>query len=202
MKLGKKIAMLRKKEKITQEKMADKLGISRQTISNWELDVTKPDIEQIIKIAKMFKISIDDLLDNKTNDIMLAKIQNTEKLVNKNFKAVKYLAIIIYFILLTSSMFTIIYFATKKDFTTDYQVDFSCSSETFEVKVELIPMESVPESLRIDDGMYLQTYEKEQYEEEFHEGETYYVGKSLSDILASVREFKNFVIDYYGVTCR
>jgi len=64
MDLGKKIINLRKKEKITQEKLADIIGVTRQTISNWELNVTKPDLKQIKELSKVFHISIDELISD------------------------------------------------------------------------------------------------------------------------------------------
>lgn len=54
MELGNKIIKLRKREKLSQESLADKLNVARQTISNWELNITKPDINQIKKISKIF----------------------------------------------------------------------------------------------------------------------------------------------------
>jgi len=66
MTLGKKIIELRKKYNLTQEKLALQIGISRQTLSNWESDITSPDIIQAKKIAQIFKISLDDLTDIKT----------------------------------------------------------------------------------------------------------------------------------------
>lgn len=65
MTLGEKIIELRKKKKLTQEQLSEKLGITRQTLSNWENNTTNPDIEQAKNIAVFFKISLDDLTDNK-----------------------------------------------------------------------------------------------------------------------------------------
>lgn len=66
MNIGEKIIELRKKDNLTQEKLAEKIGISRQTVFNWENNVTSPDISQAKKIVEIFKISLDDLVDNKT----------------------------------------------------------------------------------------------------------------------------------------
>lgn len=63
MTLGEKLTTLRKKENLTQEKLAQQLGIARQTLSNWESDITAPNIVEAKKIAMIFKISLDDLLD-------------------------------------------------------------------------------------------------------------------------------------------
>ena len=87
--LGNKLVKLRKENKLSQDSLADKLGITRQTISNWELNITKPDIVQIKNISEIFNISIDELLDNNTKDIIEKKISNTEKLTNKTNKYIK-----------------------------------------------------------------------------------------------------------------
>lgn len=66
MNIGEKIIELRKKDNLTQEKLAEKIGVSRQTLSNWENNITSPDLNQAKNIVKIFKISLDDLIDNKT----------------------------------------------------------------------------------------------------------------------------------------
>lgn len=63
MAIGNNLMLARKKSGLSQEEVANKLGVSRQTISNWELDETIPDIYQTKKLAILFKISIDDLID-------------------------------------------------------------------------------------------------------------------------------------------
>ena len=65
MNISEKILMLRKKEGLSQESLAEKLNITRQTVSNWESGQTTPDIMQAKALAKIFKISLDDLTDNK-----------------------------------------------------------------------------------------------------------------------------------------
>ena len=100
MNLGKKITNLRKKEKITQEKFAELIGVTRQTISNWESNITKPDINQIKEISKIFNISIDELVDNNIRDIIEKKISKTEELTNKSTKNIKIIIITMYFIIL------------------------------------------------------------------------------------------------------
>ena len=62
MKIGNKINQLRKLSGMTQEQLAEKLNVSRQTISKWESDSTSPDLESIVKISRIFHVSLDDLL--------------------------------------------------------------------------------------------------------------------------------------------
>ena len=83
MTLGNKIVELRKKRILTQEQLSEKLGITRQTLSNWEKGITNPDIIQAKNIASFFKITLDDLTDNKL-EINCSKKNILCNLVNKN----------------------------------------------------------------------------------------------------------------------
>lgn len=65
MNINEKILLLRKKEGLSQESLAEKLNVTRQTVSNWELGQTTPDILQAKELSKIFKVSLDDLTDNK-----------------------------------------------------------------------------------------------------------------------------------------
>lgn len=82
MTLGNKIIELRKKKNLTQEQLAEKIGVTRQTLSNWEKNSTNPDIEQAKNIASFFKISLDDLTDNKL-EINCSKKNVLKNLVGK-----------------------------------------------------------------------------------------------------------------------
>ena len=83
MTLGNKIVELRKKQNLTQEQLSEKLGVTRQTLSNWEKGITNPDIIQAKNIASFFKITLDDLTDNKL-EINCSKKNILCNLVNKN----------------------------------------------------------------------------------------------------------------------
>ncbi len=62
--IGDKIKCYRKKNKMTQEQLAEKLDITRQTLSKWEVGETSPDINTSKKIAEILNVSLDELLDN------------------------------------------------------------------------------------------------------------------------------------------
>ena len=62
--IGSKLIELRKKHNFTQERLAQKVGVSRQTLSSWESDITSPTLAQANVLAKVFKISLDELADN------------------------------------------------------------------------------------------------------------------------------------------
>ena len=63
MELGKKIRQLRFKAGLTQEQLADKMGVSPQAVSKWENAVALPDITALPLLAGTFGVSIDDLFD-------------------------------------------------------------------------------------------------------------------------------------------
>lgn len=62
MKFNEKLTILRKKNGLSQECLADKLGVSRQAISRWELGSTKPDAENLLQLSNLFGVSLDYLL--------------------------------------------------------------------------------------------------------------------------------------------
>lgn len=62
MALGEKIILLRKKEGLSQEELAEKLKVSRQTVSKWEINLTTPSLEKAKILAEIFNISYDSLI--------------------------------------------------------------------------------------------------------------------------------------------
>ena len=65
MTLAEKLKFLRKQAGLSQEQLAEKLGVSRQAVTKWETDAGIPDIENVIAISALFDISIDELLSNE-----------------------------------------------------------------------------------------------------------------------------------------
>ena len=63
MSLGNHLFHARKKKGLSQEEVAEKLGISRQTVSKWETDETLPDICQSKKLAVLYGMSLDELVE-------------------------------------------------------------------------------------------------------------------------------------------
>lgn len=98
--LGEKILDLRKKNGLSQEQLGDKVNVTRQTISNWELGETSPNPEQLKLLSKALNISIDELLDNDIKNVVVEKISNTEKLAGVVLKGLKILGIIILIIII------------------------------------------------------------------------------------------------------
>lgn len=79
MALGQNILELRKKNGLSQEQLGEKVNVTRQTISNWELEETAPNPEQLKLLSKALNVSVDDLIDNDIQNVVLSKIKVTEK---------------------------------------------------------------------------------------------------------------------------
>ena len=65
MKLGKKIYQLRKLSGMTQEQLADKLNVTRQTLSKWENEASLPDVESVVRLSTLFHTSLEELLSEE-----------------------------------------------------------------------------------------------------------------------------------------
>ena len=93
LKIGEKIRELRLQHKMTQDQLADRLGVSYQSISRWENGITYPDIEFLPAIANYFSVSLDYLMGQdevekrkkikkQINNIANMKEKNTEELID------------------------------------------------------------------------------------------------------------------------
>ena len=80
MTIGEKISMLRTMGNISQEQLAEKISVSRQAVSRWEMNQATPQIEKIVQLCEFFNITTDELLKEK-NTIK----KPTKKLKNKYF---------------------------------------------------------------------------------------------------------------------
>lgn len=67
MNIGNNLFQARKKSGLSQEEVGEKLGVSRQTISKWETNETLPDIYQSKKLAKIYNLSLDKLIEFDTD---------------------------------------------------------------------------------------------------------------------------------------
>ena len=114
MKLGDNIFKLRKDCKLSQEQLAEKVDVTRQTISNWELGETSPNPEQLKLLSKALNVSIDELLNNDIKQVLVEKVNNTEKHTEIIIKILKIL-IIIFIVGFAIAIFINIMFGSKKD---------------------------------------------------------------------------------------
>ena len=79
-KIANRLVELRKKNGLSQEELANKLGISRQAVSKWERAEASPDTDNLICLAKLYGISLDDLLnsDESLEDIAFDQRMNSK----------------------------------------------------------------------------------------------------------------------------
>lgn len=81
--LGEKILKLRKKFGYSQQELADKLSITRQTISNWETGQGAPTIDKASELATIFEISLDDLVGDQVGLIVSEKKRAANRLLKQ-----------------------------------------------------------------------------------------------------------------------
>lgn len=84
MEIGKKLKNARIEAGLTQEKAAEKIDVSRQTISNWENEKSYPDIISVIALSDLYSVSLDELL--KGNQKMAEHLEESTNVVKSNKK--------------------------------------------------------------------------------------------------------------------
>ena len=125
MEFNNKLYELRKQKGLSQEELANRLNVSRQTVSKWEVGESTPDMEKLVAISELFDISLDELVLNKVSEkedasehIVKSELYSdikervlTEENKKKAKKGLKIAGIIIGAILLIDLISMIIYFA-------------------------------------------------------------------------------------------
>ena len=84
MKIGKKLKEARLMCSMTQESVAEKLNVSRQTISNWETEKFYPDILYVLQLSDLYQVSLDELL--KGDEHMIQHLEDSTNTVKSNRK--------------------------------------------------------------------------------------------------------------------
>ena len=84
MEIGKKLKKARIEAGLTQEKAAEKIDVSRQTISNWENEKSYPDIISVIALSDLYSVSLDELL--KGDQKMAEHLEESTNVVKSNKK--------------------------------------------------------------------------------------------------------------------
>lgn len=120
-----RLYQLRKQKGLSQEELANRLNVSRQTVSKWEVGDSTPDMEKLIAISDLFDVSLDKLVMGKedepqaptTTKSELVTVLNEKILTSKNKKKaktiLKIVGIIFGAILLIDVLSMIIYFAVN-----------------------------------------------------------------------------------------
>lgn len=88
MTIGEKLKELRLKNKMSQEELATKLGVTRQAVSKWEQNLALPDTNNLISIAKIFNVKVDELVNYNTelsnDNTNVDAIKNNDNSSNNN----------------------------------------------------------------------------------------------------------------------
>lgn len=120
-----RLYQLRKQKGLSQEELANRLNVSRQTVSKWEVGDSTPDMEKLIAMSDLFDVSLDKLVMGKedeekptsTTKSEFVTVLNEKVLTNKNKKSaksiLKVVGIILAAILLIDVISMIIYFAVN-----------------------------------------------------------------------------------------
>lgn len=66
--LGARLQALRRQANLSQQELAERLHVSRQSISKWELGTAKPDLDNMIRLSELFGVSLDELVLGKTQN--------------------------------------------------------------------------------------------------------------------------------------
>lgn len=136
MEIGNKILELRKKNNLSQEKLAEQVGVARQTISKWELGETSPDLKQSKKLSEIFNISLDELVNDlkKENNNENVNNTNTQKLAGVVLKILKVIGILFLVFIIVYLMIIILSFAAFNGLKNNKSVETIEQSE--EITIE------------------------------------------------------------------
>lgn len=94
MDIGSKLKNARAKSGMTQEAVAEKIGVSRQTVSNWENNKSYPDIASVINLSDLYSVSLDELL--KGDEAMLRYLEESTNNVKSRQKFTKMIQLLVY----------------------------------------------------------------------------------------------------------
>jgi len=99
MNIGQRLLELRKQKQLSQEEVAEKLNVTRQTISKWETEQSTPDFDKIIPLCELYGITADELLTGIKEENDKKNIQTLdEKIINKKRANGIGIGILLYFI--------------------------------------------------------------------------------------------------------
>lgn len=94
MEIGTKLKNARSNANLTQEDIAEKIGVSRQTVSNWENNKSYPDIISVIRLSDIYGISLDTLL--KEDENMIKHLDESTNIVKSKNRLRKLLPVLVY----------------------------------------------------------------------------------------------------------
>lgn len=101
--LGERLFKLRKDKKLSQEEVAEKLNVTRQTISKWETDQSMPDFDKVVPLCELYGITPDELFiglkkkETSKNSELVADLEEEKQKMNKKAKGIA-ISVVLYFL--------------------------------------------------------------------------------------------------------
>ena len=125
--IGSKIKAARIEKKLTQEQIAELLGVSRQTISNWENGKSYPDIISVIKMSECYDVSLDYLLKGEQKmKTYYDYLEESTNVVKSNTNRNKIITILSYLLIWAFAMMVL--YKRKRRYGLQFDVPLDCSS--------------------------------------------------------------------------
>lgn len=90
--MGEKINDLRKLRKMTQDELAEKMGVSSQAVSKWEKDISIPDLPILVELSEFFNVSLDELVKERDETVRYVPME-ARKNINEMFLRVNILSV-------------------------------------------------------------------------------------------------------------
>ena len=168
MTIGKRIQSMRKDNNMSQDQLAQKCNVSRQTISRWENDEVVLDTNNLITLSKLFNKSLDEIVFGETRDEQISKPKKSKKLFITN--------IILVFILITSLILNGITIYDKQMKSNSIYGTWIYEKNGYEIRLTLIENEKddVYDNARVylyyqkEDSNKQKGYESDSYPSFFH----------------------------------
>lgn len=117
-KVSKNLKKIRTEKKLTQDALAEKLNVTRQAISNWENDKTKPDIESLELLAEVLEVDIEELIYGEKKEVILSQDKTKQK------NRIKITLAVVGSIFVASGL-AILFFGFWQEFSISLQTAFS-----------------------------------------------------------------------------
>jgi len=117
-KVSKNLKKIRTEKKLTQDALAEKMHVTRQAISNWENDKTKPDIESLEMLAKVLEVDIEELIYGEKKEVIISQDKTKQK------NRIKITLAVVGSIFVASGL-AILFFGFWQDFSISLQTAFS-----------------------------------------------------------------------------
>lgn len=116
MDIGSKLQNARMRANLTQEQVAEELGVSRQTISNWENEKTYPDIRSVVRLSDLYEVSLDHLLkEDKPMSNYLEYLEENTNVVKSKDKQSRLMLILTYLAIWAIALIVFWFFTSGSD---------------------------------------------------------------------------------------